>query len=322
LQQVGERHGEASRSLKVSQKYMSDHAPLTEAPASTPVPAARQERRQMRRAGISLQVRLRTADFNDGNFEEVRTTLNASRKSIYFFTTLDRYYKGMRLRVTSPYDPMAGVANLEQIGEVVRVQRRNDGYGVAVALSTCGQATPVNAPAPRAYVPPAEPATHESRNRSQSERRCASRSAFVAPVELVDMRTGSRIPARTSDLSMQGCYIDTLNPLPIGAAVRAQIHRGEQVLDVLATVSSRHVGSGMGLVFADMPPAQRDVVTNWLKELRLPTQISFSNAFPASAQPPRGDGDQTYAIRLIHALVRKGLLSQSEAREILSDPEA
>jgi len=104
--------------------------------------------------------------------------------------------------------------------------------------------------------------------------------------------------------------------------VRVQIHRSGQFLDVLATVSSRHVGSGMGLVFADMPPAQRDVVTNWLKELRLPTQISFSNAFPASAQPPRGDGDQTYAIRLIHALVRKGLLSQSEAREILSDPEA
>src|SRR5258708_17028234 len=79
------------------------------------------------------------------------------------------------------------------------------------------------------------------------------------------MRTGSRIRARTSDLSMQGCYIDTLNPLPIGAAVRVQIHRSEQVLDVLGTVSSRHVGSGMGLVFADMPPAQRDVVTNWLK---------------------------------------------------------
>jgi hypothetical protein len=276
----------------------------------------------MRRAGISLRVRLRTADFNDGNFEEVRTTLNASRKSIYFFTTLDRYYKSMRLRVTSPYDPMAGVANLEQVGEVVRVQRRNDGYGVAVALSTCGQSTPVNAPAPRAYVPPAEPATRESRSQSQSERRCASRSAFVAPVELVDMRTGSRIPARTSDLSMQGCCIDTLNPLPIGAAVRAQIHRREQVLDVLATVSSRHVGSGMGLVFADMTPAQRDVVTNWLNELRLPPRIVFSNAFPPSAQPARGDGDQTYAIRLIHALVRKGLLSQSEAKEILSDPEA
>src|SRR5260370_30011573 len=105
------------------------------------------------------------------------------------------------------------------------------------------------------------------------------------------MRTGSRIRARTSDLSMQGCYIDTLNPLPIGAAVRVQIHRREQVLDVLATVSSRHVGSGMGLVFADMPPAQREGDTNWLKEQPLPTQLSFSNAFPARSQLARRDGD-------------------------------
>src|SRR5258707_13407496 len=99
---------------------------------STPVPATRTERRQTRRAGVSLQVRIRTADFNDGNFEEVKMTQNASRKAIYFLTQLDRYYKGMRVRVTSPYDPGAGAANLEQVGEVARVHRRADGYGVAV----------------------------------------------------------------------------------------------------------------------------------------------------------------------------------------------
>jgi hypothetical protein len=274
----------------------------------------------LRRAGISLQVRLRSADFNDGNFEEVRTTLNASRKAIYFFTTLDRYYKGMRLRVTSPYDAMAGVANLEQVGEVVRVQRREGGYGVAVTLSTCGQSTPVNAPLVRAAAPPAELLALESRNRSQSERRGAARSPFVTPAELVDMRTGSRTAARTSDLSMEGCYIDTLNPLPVGAAVRVQMQRHGQVLDVLANVSSRHAGSGMGLVFADMTPAQRDVVSTWLSELRLPPRMNFTEAFPASPQPARGD--QAYTLRLIQMLLRKGLLSQSEANEILSDPDA
>jgi len=42
----------------------------------------------MRRAGISLQIRIRSADFNDGNFDEVRLTQNASRKAIYFFTQI------------------------------------------------------------------------------------------------------------------------------------------------------------------------------------------------------------------------------------------
>src|SRR5260370_3739816 len=116
---------------------------------SAAVPATRTERRQMRRAGISLQIRIRSADFNDGNFDEIRLTQNASRKAIYFFTELNRYYKGMRVRVTSPHDPSAGAVNLEQIEEVVRVHRREDGDGGAVALLACTEIA-----RPQAHGPP------------------------------------------------------------------------------------------------------------------------------------------------------------------------
>src|SRR5260370_29432005 len=116
---------------------------------SAAVAATRPERRQMRRAGISLQVRIRSADFNDGNFDEVRLTQNASRKAIYFFTQLNRYYKGMCVRVTSPYDPNAGAANLEQMGEVVRLHRREDGYGVAGALLASAQPATTQSPGTR-----------------------------------------------------------------------------------------------------------------------------------------------------------------------------
>src|SRR3984893_14826218 len=100
----------------------------------------RVERRQIRRAGIALQARVRSADSNDGSFDEIQMTQKASRKAIYFFTGLNRYYKGMRVRVTCPYDPNAREANLEQIGEVVRVHRRADGYGAAVAMPVKGKA--------------------------------------------------------------------------------------------------------------------------------------------------------------------------------------
>jgi hypothetical protein len=104
--------------------------------------------------------------------------------------------------------------------------------------------------------------------------------------------------------------------------VRVQIERREQVLDALATVSSRHLGSGMGLVFTDMSLPQRELVTHWLRELREPPRIVFGGTVPPSLQPRCGDRDATYAIRLIHALVHKGILSQSEAQRILSDPDA
>jgi hypothetical protein len=284
---------------------------------SAAVPATRTERRQMRRAGISLQVRIRSADFNDGNFDEVRLTQNASRKAIYFYTQLNRYYKGMRVRVTSPYDPSAGAANLEQIGEVVRLHRREGGYGVAVALLSRLQPATVSSASATPLTLSAIPLTPTVASTAPSERRCGTRSPFIAPVEMVEMRTGSRIQARTSDLSLQGCYIDTLNPLPVGAAVRLQIHRAGLTLDVLANVSSRHAGSGMGLVFGEITQTQRAVVESWLGQLGWPPRTPFENAFPP-LKPATSPGADC-AARLVQTLLRKGVLSQSEATEVLRD---
>jgi hypothetical protein len=299
---------------------MSDHITALHLKAVPHAPAP-VERRQMRRAGISLQVRIRTADFNDGSFDEVRVTQNASRKAIYFFTMLDRYYKGMRVRVTSPYDPQVGAANLEQTGEVVRVHRREPGYGVAVALLSSASATPTPTLAGQPNLQPfagQRPPTQSSH--LPSERRCGTRSPFIAPVEIIEMRTGTRFQARTSDLSAQGCYVDTLNPLQVGAAVRLQIDRAGQTFDVLANVSSRHSGSGMGLVFADITPAQTAIVESWLGELALPGRTVFANPFPENDKATRTNGEGC-ALRLIQMLLRKGVLSQSEASELLQPSE-
>jgi PilZ domain len=295
---------------------MSEQLRTVATTKSTSVPATPTERRQTRRAGVSLQVRIRTADFNDGTFEEVKMTQNASRKAIYFLTQLDRYYKGMRVRVTSPYDAGAGAANLEQVGEVARVHRRADGYGVAVAILSGLQANNTRAGNSSAVAQPAKPQVTAAISTAANDRRCATRSSFVAPVEMVEMRTGSRIYARTSDLSPQGCYIDTLNPLPVGAAVRLQIQRAGLVFDVLANVSSRHAGSGMGLVFGEIAGAQRAILESWLTELGLPPRAVFEKPFPAE-NPTLSPGSDC-ATRLVHVLLRKGALSQSEAREILS----
>jgi len=311
---------------------MSERLSTSETASSTAATSsARPDRRQSRRAGLSLQVRLRAADFNDGNFEEVRTTVNVSRKALYFFTQLDRYYKGMRIRVTFPYNPKPGVADLEQDGEVVRVDRRQDGYGVAVALSSANSSSSApgaNSIARSSSATLYSPATQVSvqsvstPNRVEIERRCASRSPFVAPIELIDMRAGSSIQARVSDLSLRGCYVDTLNPLPIGAAIRLQIRHADATFNALAHVSSSHVGSGMGVVFAEISLAQRMTLRNWLGDSALPPEIGFSAPRQSVKRARADDVEQLYAVRLIHALVRKGIFSQSEASELLRDPDA
>lgn len=305
---------------------MSEHLRTVATTESTPVPpalvpGARTERRQTRRAGISLQVRIRTADFNDGNFDEVKMTQNASRKAIYFFTTLNRYYKGMRVRVTSPYDAREGATNLEQVGEVARVHRREDGYGVAVAILSGVQATSAQSGSSNSSAVAQSASSNGAAmaNTAPSERRCATRSAFVAPVDMVEMRTGSRIRARTSDLSPQGCYVDTLNPLPVGSSVRMQIARAGLVLDVLANVSSRHAGSGMGVVFGEITEAQRGILESWLSELGFPSQAAFDNPFPAAK--PAAPLEVDCATRLVQVLLRKGVITHAESREILNGCE-
>jgi hypothetical protein len=295
---------------------MPDHLSIAEQNSSAPAPRTQTERRKIRRAGISLPVRIRTADFNDGEFDEVRVTQNASRKAIYFFTELNRYYKGMRVRVTSPYNSQTGAVNLEQIGEVARVHRREDGFGVAVVLLAGAQPSELQFSGSNSAGMPAKQQEQLIAN-GASERRCAARSPFLAPVEMVEMRTGTRVQARTSDLSPQGCYVDTLNPLPVGSAVRLQIHRAGLILDVLANVTSRHVGSGMGLEFGEITQAQKAVLENWLGELSLPPRTVFESSFPPANIAPRANGD--YAARLVQVLLRKGLLTQFEARQILSD---
>jgi hypothetical protein len=282
----------------------------------TVLPApTRQERRQIRRVGVALQIRIRNADAQDGDFEEVRTTVNASRKAVYFFTPLNGYYKGMKLCVTFPYDAQAS-ANLEQDAVVARVHRRGAGFGVAVALNSANRTA--NSPS-YAHAPVIQLASQ--RSLPTGERRCAKRTPFVAPVELIDVRSGARMKARLADLSLHGCYVDTLNPLPVGSDVRVQIQKVNDTLEFLARVSSQHPGSGMGLEFKDLTPEQRASLKSCLAEANPVTQADFTNPRPSGKRRQRAEMDEIYVVRLIDTLVRKGILSKSEATDILRDPE-
>jgi PilZ domain-containing protein len=291
---------------------MSELLPAEQTKPSQNTPVRAQERRGKRRVGVALQVRIRPLEFSDGNFEEVRTTLNASRNALYFFTKSNRYYKGMRLRITFPYNPAADSSALEDTGEVVRVHPREDGFGVAIRISQANHAA-----MPDAYGQ--APRTERARC---TERRFDLRSAFIAPVEVIDLRTGVRIQARTSDLSLNGCYIDTLNPFPAGTGIKLRIYRGTEQLEVRADVSARYAGSGMGLIFRDVTAAQRAILESWLCETLVPSEVSPTGPARVAESTSSNGIEKSRTIRLIQTLVRKGLLSHSEANELLDSPDS
>lgn len=113
---------------------MEGISPLVADMAETTTPKYAELRRS-RRAKIAKPLRIRPSEPRDEHFEDLPTSVNASREGVYFISRRNDYYKGMRVFVTfpfsSPHDPM----NCEYVAEVVRVEELPKGKtGVAVHL--------------------------------------------------------------------------------------------------------------------------------------------------------------------------------------------
>jgi PilZ domain len=101
-----------------------------------------------------------------------------------------------------------------------------------------------------------------------SKQRSVRRCPFVASAEVTDISSETKISARTSELGMGGCYIETLNPLPEGSMVKVLIVRDQGVFESKATVVYSQTNSGMGLAFAKpLPQPQRAILEDWLAEI-------------------------------------------------------
>ena len=273
------------------------------ASASAAVPV--KERREIRRVDVALRLRIRPADYSSQDFEDVQVTLNASRKALYFFTGLDCYQLGMHVIVTR-LSGGNGVGAWEERGRVVRVHGRELGYGVVVQLET------------RSRLAKSDAQEAVQREGKQlRERRREGRKQFTAAAEVTDLRTATCMRGRISDLSLRGCYVDTLNPFPVGATVRLQIFQDGQILDALGSVSSHHPRSGMGLAFDDLTEEQRLMLQSWLTGTPGAVESRVSTSGRLASSPICVQTSESYAARLVQLLVRKGVLSQSEAIEIL-----
>jgi hypothetical protein len=110
--------------------------------------------------------------------------------------------------------------------------------------------------------PPASPS-----GLSNSERREAPRHPFIASAEETDLTSGALLSARVSELSLKGCYLDTLNPFPKGTQIRLVIFHGGATFTAHATVIYPQPNMGTGVVFSPVEPKQLEVLMKWLAEL-------------------------------------------------------
>ncbi len=87
----------------------------------------------------------------------------------------------------------------------------------------------------------------------EHERREHIRLQLKVPIEIYLEGSNSPLRSATSDLSLGGCYLETIYPLPIGTNLELKLQL-EDTLLVLATVVTCDPQVGNGIRFSRMLP--------------------------------------------------------------------
>ena len=102
-------------------------------------------------------------------------------------------------------------------------------------------------------------------------RRANPRFSFFADAE-VTLHDGTGVRAQLAELSSRGCYIDTLEPIPVRTKLRLRICDGMSTCELHGKVLYMHSGGGfgifgMGVLFEEMDAEQHSAIEAWLRGL-------------------------------------------------------
>ncbi len=106
---------------------------------------------------------------------------------------------------------------------------------------------------PWAIALPAEMKVEERTQIRQDNRRKFARHKISFPLELRDERVNTPLRVNATDISGNGCYVETVMPLTVGTALRVDLWIGEDRLTPSAVVRTRDPGVGMGIEFTGLP---------------------------------------------------------------------
>lgn len=157
----------------------------------------------------------------------------------------------------------------------------------------------------------------ESSSSSFTERRRNLRFPFSAAVEAVDIKSGTKVTGRSTDLGLGGCYVDTLSPFPVGTEARIRIIREKETFEAQVKVIYSLMGMGMGLAFVSAQSKQVRLFQRWLLELSgQPAQSPASPVEPAATERTQTLSSVVLS-DLIVTLIQKKVLTEREGKDLL-----
>lgn len=192
------------------------------------------------RTTMDLKVRVWGMGANDQPFFQSATAQNVSATGACIFgiepelkvgDVIGVQYEGKKARCKVIWVVDAGALKKTQVGVQL------------VADQEC----------PWAVVLPADMKAEERTKISQDNRRKFARHKISFPLELRDERVNTPLRVNATDISGNGCYVETVMPLAVGTALRVDLWMGEERLSPSAVVRTRDPGVGMGIEFTGLP---------------------------------------------------------------------
>ncbi|MGC2331706.1 MAG: PilZ domain-containing protein [Candidatus Acidiferrales bacterium] len=190
-------------------------------------------------------------------------------------------------------------------------------------------------PPPPTMSPSSGSGPWSGRERRQFVRHPCRMAAQIA------LQNGSlRMTATVTDISLGGCYVEMLSPLPVDMFVDISISPDDTTLQLSGRVRSSQVNFGMGVSFTGMRPQDFEV----LRKLAPPTLSApdppkeIASPPPAPAPPTPAKEAHSYAeadfdsvdlptnpealVAAVRVLIRKGVLTRAEVMEELEKLKA
>lgn len=167
---------------------------------------------------------------------------------------------------------------------------------------------------------------------NELERRRFPRMPFRVETQITTEGSHARMPGKITDISLGGCYVDLVGPLPVGEVIGLDLKAGLNNLHLFGTVRSSQPGLGMGIEFAKMSASDfatlegiigalpgRKSVSNSRKPV---LDVEVGRAGYAKAESPSAATlefrpaatPETFGA-VMRLLLRKGLLTSAELAE-------
>jgi hypothetical protein len=99
----------------------------------------------------------------------------------------------------------------------------------------------------------------------QDDRRRTLRFPFDASAEVSEESfVAPKLAMHVSEISMNGCYLQTADPFPDGTSLLVKIFVEGSFFEARATVAYSQPQAGMGVAFRDLKPYFVGVLKKWL----------------------------------------------------------